>query len=224
MALGVLAALLERQRSGKGQRVDASLFQTGIMLMAYHLVYRQFTGVNPRPQGSRHTAFAPYGAFPTADGAIMIGISGDRAFQRLCAALGKDEWAGDPRFLTNPDRVRNTAELDRLIAEVLRTKPASHWAAILDANDVANDPVQNPEQVMQDAQVAALGQLAQVALGGEEPAELPRLPIELSLAPPSSLGPPPGVGEHSRAILHEAGYSDPEIEELIRCGACAAGA
>jgi crotonobetainyl-CoA:carnitine CoA-transferase CaiB-like acyl-CoA transferase len=224
MALGVLAALLERQRSGKGQRVDASLLQTGIMLMAYHLVYRQFTGVNPRPQGSRHTAFAPYGAFPAADGAIMIGISSDRAFQRLCAALGREEWAADPRFLTNPDRVRNTAELDRLIAEALSAKTASQWAAILDANDVANDPVQNPEQVMQDPQVAALGQLAQVALGGEEPAELPRLPIELSLAPSSPLAPPPGVGEHSRAILHEAGYNDPEIEELFRCGACAAGA
>ncbi len=224
MALGVVAALLERQRSGKGQRVDASLFQTGIMLMAYHLVYRQFAGVNPRPQGSRHTAFAPYGAFPTADGAIMIGISSDRAFVRLCAALGKDEWAGDSRFHTNPDRVRNTPELDRLMAEVLRAKPAAHWAAILDEHDVANDPVQNPEQVMQDPQLAALGQLARVALAGAEPAELPRLPIEFSLAPPTPLGPPPAPGEHSRGILHEAGFSDAEIEELIRCGACAAEA
>src|SRR5215471_18991404 len=70
-ALGVLAALLERQRSGKGQRVDTSLLQTGVMLMSYHLLYRQFAGVNPKPQGSRHTAFAPYGAFRAADGAII---------------------------------------------------------------------------------------------------------------------------------------------------------
>src|SRR6516164_1286589 len=68
LALGVLAALLERQRSGKGHRVDASLFQTGIMLMSYHLLFRQFTGADPKPQGSRHTAFAPYGAFHAADG------------------------------------------------------------------------------------------------------------------------------------------------------------
>src|ERR1700674_1948385 len=119
MALGVVAALLERQRSGKGQRVDSSLFQTGVMLMSYHLLYRQFAGVNPRPQGSRHTAFAPYGAFQTADGAIMLGISSDKAFARLAEALGKPEWAGDPRFSTNSDRVRNMGELDGYISDIL---------------------------------------------------------------------------------------------------------
>ena len=122
-ALGILAALFERQRSGKGQRVDASLFQTGVMFMSYHLLYRQFAGVNPKPQGSRHTAFAPYGAYSAADGAIMIGISSDQAFRRLVEALGQPELADDPRFRTNPDRVRNTPELDQILSAVLA--PAS---------------------------------------------------------------------------------------------------
>ncbi len=91
MALGILAALLERQRSGKGQRIDASLFQTGVMLMAYHLVYRQFAGINPRPQGSRHTAFAPYGAFATADGAIMMRMTSASAVIRI-ASLTPMNW------------------------------------------------------------------------------------------------------------------------------------
>jgi len=224
MALGVVAALLERQRSGKGQRVDASLFQTGVMLMSYHLLYRQFAGVNPRPQGSRHTAFAPYGAYQAADGALMIGISSDKAFRRLCDALGKPEWAGDARFRTNPDRVRNTPELDRLITAVLGSCPVAHWTAVLDRHDVANDPVQNAQQVMEDRQAAALEQLAQVELAGQEPVLLPRLPIGLSLTPPQIQGPPPDVGQHTRAILREAGCTDREIEELIQSGACAAGA
>jgi len=222
MALGVVAALLERQRSGRGQRVDTSLFQTGVMLMSYHLLYRQFAGVNPRPQGSRHTAFAPYGAYRAADGALMIGISSDKAFQRLCDALGKPEWAGDARFLTNADRVRNTPELDGLITEVLGSCPVSHWTAILDAQDVANDPVQNPEQVMEDRQMAALEQLARVELEGQEPALLSRLPLGFSLTPAAIQGPPPEVGEHTRAILREAGFTDSEIEGLIDSGACAA--
>ena len=213
MALGVVAALLERQRSGKGQRVDSSLFQTGVMLMSYHLLYRQFAGLNPRPQGSRHTAFAPYGAFQAADGTIMIGISGDKAFRRLCQALGTPEWADDPRFRTNADRVRNTVELDECITEILRPHPVSHWTAVFDRFDVANDPVQNPGEVMEDRQVAALELLAQVELAGHEPALLPRLPIGLSLNPPAVQGPPPEVGEHTRAILREAGFSDAEIEE-----------
>jgi len=221
MALGILAALLERQRSGKGQRVDASLFQTGIMFMAYHLVYRQFAGVDPQPQGARHKAFAPYGSLPTGDGQIMLGISGDRQFYRLCAALGHAEWASDARFRSNPDRVANVDELENLIATVLRTQPTAHWVALLGEHDIANDAIQSPGQVLQDPQAAALDLFAQLNLSGEQPVLLPSLPIGLSLTPPAFQGPPPGAGENGRAILHEAGYSDPEIEELIRLGACA---
>jgi crotonobetainyl-CoA:carnitine CoA-transferase CaiB-like acyl-CoA transferase len=222
MALGVLGALLERQRSGKGQRVDASLFQTGVMLMSYHLLYRQFTGVNPRPQGSRHTAFAPYGAFQTSDGTIMIGISGDKAFRRLCEALGKPEWAEYPQFRTNLDRVRNTGDLDRCISEVLQTRPVAYWTAVFDQHDIANDPVQNPEQVLDDRQTTALGLTEEVALPGEQPAMLPRLPVGLSVNPPVIQGPPPEPGEHTLAILREAGFTDLEAEELLREGVCAA--
>jgi crotonobetainyl-CoA:carnitine CoA-transferase CaiB-like acyl-CoA transferase len=221
MALGILAALLERQRSGKGQRVDASLFQTGILFMSYHLAYRQFTGVDPQPQGARHKAFAPYGSLPTGDGHIMLGISSDRAFTRLCVALGHAEWASDPRFRANPDRVANVDTLEELIAGVLRTQPTSHWVALLDERDIANDPIQTPGQVLQDPQAAALNLFTQINLTGEQPVLLPRLPIGLSRTPPTPQGPPPGVGQHGRSILLEAGYSDLEIKELIRCGACA---
>jgi crotonobetainyl-CoA:carnitine CoA-transferase CaiB-like acyl-CoA transferase len=221
-ALGVLAALLERQRSGKGQRVDTSLFQTGVMLLSYHLLYRQFAGVNPKPQGSRHTAFAPYGAFPASDGAIMIGISSDKAFLRLAEALGKPEWADDSRFRTNRDRVHHTPELDGRISEVLRLHPVSHWTAVLDQHDVACDPVQTPEQVIADRQVTALGQLESIDLAGQQSALLPQLPVGFSLTPAAIQGPPPVVGQHTGAILKEAGYADAEIEDLLRSGVCEA--
>jgi len=222
MALGVLAALLERQRSGQGQRVDTSLLQTGVMLMSYHLLFRQFTGVNPQPQGARHTAFAPYGAYQAADGALMIGISSDKAFRRLCEALQKPEWSADPRFASNADRVRNTPELDRLITEVLQACPVTHWTEVFDRHEVANDPLQNAQEVLNDRQLAAIEQLVPVALEGEEAALVPCLPLGFSRTPAAIQGPPPSAGEHSRAILHEAGLTDAEADELIRSGACAA--
>ncbi|MBV9772010.1 MAG: CoA transferase, partial [Bryobacterales bacterium] len=112
-------------------------------------------------------------------------------------------------------------ELEHLIAAVLRTQPTSHWVALLDEHDIANDPIQSPSQVLEDQQAAALGLFTRIGLAGEQPIVLPRLPIDLSLTPPSPQGPPPRVGQHGRSILHEAGYSDAEIEELIRLGVCA---
>jgi crotonobetainyl-CoA:carnitine CoA-transferase CaiB-like acyl-CoA transferase len=133
MALGIVTALLERQRSGRGQRLDASLLQTGVMLMCYHLLYRQFTGVNPRPEGARHASVAPYGAFATADGAIMIGISNDRLFRRLCKALDRADWLDEPLFLQRralpqprrfgrPDRRSATHPAHRALGRGLQRK------------------------------------------------------------------------------------------------------
>jgi len=218
MALGILAALFERKNSGRGQRVDASLFQTGVMLMCYHLLYQQFTGVSPGPQGSRHASVAPYGAFSTTDGAVMIGISNDRLFRRLATAVGRADWMEDPRYATNVDRVRNREVLEAQLADLVREKPTADWLRIFNDNDVPSDAVQNAEQVMHDPQMAALDQLAKIALAGEASAEVPRLPFGLSVTPPSPAGPPPALGEHTRTILSEAGYTASEIAELIRSG------
>jgi crotonobetainyl-CoA:carnitine CoA-transferase CaiB-like acyl-CoA transferase len=224
MALGILAALFERKNSGRGQRVDASLFETGVMLMCYHLLYRQFTGVSPGPEGSRHTAMAPYGAFETADGAIMIGISNDRLFRRLCTALGREEWLEDPSFATSLDRVRNRAGLEGPMAEMFRAQPTAFWLQLFKRHDVPADAVQSAENVLADPQLAALDQLAEVALQGESPGLVPRLPVSLSLTPPEVAGAPPQLGEHGRAILREAGYSDAEIDALAASRACSLGA
>jgi crotonobetainyl-CoA:carnitine CoA-transferase CaiB-like acyl-CoA transferase len=165
-------------------------------------------------------AFAPYGAFQAADGAIMIGLASDKAFHRLCEALEQPELVSDLRFRTNTDRVRNVETLEQLIEEMLRRKPVSHWSEVFDRHDVANDPIQNAGQVLADRQVQALGQLTEIALDGQAPALTPRLPIGLSLTPPEIQGPPPGPGEHTREILVEAGYKDGEIEDLLRGNIC----
>jgi crotonobetainyl-CoA:carnitine CoA-transferase CaiB-like acyl-CoA transferase len=153
----------------------------------------------------------------------MIGISNDRLFRRLCAAVDHIEWTGDPMFCTNIERVRNRSDLEGRIENILRTKSTADWLQILNKHDVPCDAVQNAEQVMNDPQIAALDQLVSVALAGELSADVPRLPFSLSVTPPEVAGPPPALGEHGREILLEAGFADAEIDELARCGACAFG-
>ncbi len=221
-ALGVLAALFEHGRTGRGQRVDGSLFQTGVSWMAYHLLARQFTGRDPRPQGMRHEAFSPYGEYPTADGVILIGVSNDRLFARLCRAIGQSALADDLRFTTNALRVEHRAALDEQIASLLRARTTSAWLRRFDEEGVPSSAVQTTGQLLEDPQLAALGQMETVALPDLAAVLSPGLPLQLSEHQgDAALGPPPRLGEHTAEALGEAGFSAAEIDELARRGVVA---
>ncbi len=208
MALGVIAALFERRRTGKGGRVDGSLYQTGIMWMAYHLVARQMTGRDPHPQGTRIGAFAPYGDFATADSRVLIGISNDRLFERLCEATGLVKEA---RFATNPDRVKNRDALDAALAPLLLQRSTAQWLDRFDRAGVPGSAIQTAGEVLNDPQLAALGQMSEIDGIG---VSSPLLPIEFS-GLPSSAGAAPRLGEHTREVLLESGFSSDEIDGLL---------
>jgi succinate--hydroxymethylglutarate CoA-transferase len=209
VAMGVIAQLFDRVRTGAAGRVDGSLFQTGIMWMAYHLLAKQMTGRDPQPQGTRIGAFAPYGDYATSDGRILIGISNDRLFRSLCLASGL---APDPRFLTNPDRVNHRDALDAALAQILATRSTGEWLDRFHAAGVPASAVQNTGQILEDAQLAALGQMSEVpGLGVRSPL----LPLQFSGAPAES-GPVPRLGEHTRDVLIEYGCTLAEIDDLAQ--------
>ena len=231
IAVGVLAALVERGTSGLGQRISTSLLEAGVMLMFHNLLGAQFTGANPTPQGSRYPSFGasgasfyPYGAFETADGPIMIGVSNDRIFKRFCAALAHPEWAELPAYATNVLRVKNRVALDFEIRAVLTRRPIAHWKTVFDDFEVPAAPIQNAMQVLDDPQVQAQGLLQAVSLHGHaNPVIVPRPPLEFSVTPGAELGSPPQLGEHSLDILRDAGYTPDEIAELVAAGVCNLG-
>jgi crotonobetainyl-CoA:carnitine CoA-transferase CaiB-like acyl-CoA transferase len=201
MALGIVTALFERQRNGGGGRVEGSLYQTGVMWMAYHLIARQITGSDPTPQGTRIGAFAPYGDFPTADSRVLIGISNDRLFARLCSTLGKPDLANDPRFATNPQRVLNRLLLDAELERIFRGATTAEWLEQFDRAGIPASRIQTAGEVLDDPQLAALGQMQPLPeIGGFAPA----LPIEISGFTPSA-GRAPRLGEHTDEVLKEAG-------------------
>ncbi len=218
-AMGILAALLEREKTGVGQRVDTSLFQTGVMAMYYHLAFAQFTGRDPKPQGTSHLAFAPYGAFETADGPLMLGISNDRQFRRLSQCLGHAEWASDPRFLSNVLRVENRPALDAGLAEVFAGNVRDHWIALLEEADIPVSSIQTASELLRDPQLLALEQMHRLDLG-KGSVLVPKLPFALSESPAQAGKSLPQLGEHGREILLEAGYSDSEIDALGASGVC----
>lgn len=206
-AIGVLAALLQRQQTGKGQRVATSLFETGVSWMNYHLVAYQATGVDPRPQGASHTGFAPYGRFETQDAPVIIGISSDRLFQKLCRAVGHEEWATDPAYLHNAARLEHRLELDAALNAVLTKKPYAFWAEAFDREGVPYAPIQTASQVLHDPQTAALEMMQEVVLPDETRVQLPRLPLRFDSHRPPIRRPPPELGADQNEVLHALGWA-----------------
>jgi crotonobetainyl-CoA:carnitine CoA-transferase CaiB-like acyl-CoA transferase len=161
-AIGILAALAERERDGKGRTVDTSLYETSLYLMSSHIAAYAETGEPPGRHGSAFPLIAPYDLFQTSDGALMISAGSDALWTRLRGALGLPD---DARFHTNPDRVRNRAALTEAIADVLRTRTSSEWEAALTAAGVPVSPVRDVGEVVAHAQTQALGILQQLGAG-----------------------------------------------------------
>jgi crotonobetainyl-CoA:carnitine CoA-transferase CaiB-like acyl-CoA transferase len=223
-ALGIAAALLERERTGAGTVVDTSLYETAIAFIGYHLVGYLADGTVPTPQGTVFPMVAPYQVFPTRDGELMIAAGNDRLFAALCGALGWPELVSDPRFRTNADRVRNREELVALVTDLLRERGTREWTQLLSAAGVPAAPVADVEDVASAEQTTALGMLQPLPHALIPDLRLTALPLSFDGERVAHRLPPPAVGEHTAEILREAGYEDAEIESLaadgvIRCGA-----
>lgn len=215
-ALGVLAAIHERDKTGKGQRVATSLFETGVFFLGYHLASHQLTGEMPKPQGSSHAAFGPYGALATKDGHILIGISSDRQFQRLAKALDRERWLTDTRFQSNIQRVTNREELTKQIEEVLASKDATYWEDRFRQAEIPAAKIRRVDEVLADKQAKALSLFRNIDLGFRV-LKVPRLPVSfLGCTHERRRATLPRLGQHTREILRMVGYSNLEIDDLVK--------
>jgi len=222
-AMGTLAALRHRDRSGRGQRVDASLFEAGIVQTYWQSAMAFATGVAPGALGSAHPLNAPYQAFRTADGWITVGAANQANWIKLLDALDARALGDDPRFVTNEDRMANLAALVELLEPCFAARSSAEWLAALEAAGVPAGPVLDVAQMHRDRHAleremvtsAPHARLGEVATLGH--------PVHYSLTASEIVRGAPLLGEHTREILFEAGYAEVEIDALLADGAALSG-
>ena len=213
-ALGVVAALRERDRTGRGVEVTTALFETALMWVSYHALAHFGSGEVPQPQGSGTAMIVPYQAFPTADGYAMIAAGSDALFRRLCDALGAGGLAADPRFGDNPSRVRNRTVLVEALSSRTRELKTNDVLERLRAAGVPSAPILTVDRVLQEPQTEASGML----VGARHP-RLPDyrsigLPIQWDGARPGVRRVPPLLGEDTTDVLTWLGYTLDDVRNM----------
>ena len=215
-AQAILAALFERERSddGAGQKVDVSLLDGQAAWMTYMASNYFATGAPPNRMGSKHPTIAPYQAFETVDGHIVVACASEHIWPRFCDALDRDDLADDPRFATNADRVRHRDALDAELDGIFAGLTTDEALDALRANDVPASEVKDMAVVFENPQLDARGMDRSISHPTAGDVRMPGSPMHLSRTPPSIRRHPPLLGEHTEEVLEELGYSSEEIDRL----------
>ncbi|GAA2428032.1 CaiB/BaiF CoA-transferase family protein [Actinomadura vinacea] len=217
--IGILAALHERRRTGRGQWVDVSLLDGQISWLTYVASGYFATERIPGRFGSAHPTIVPYQAFPTADGHIMIAVGNDGLWRRFAPAVGLGHLVDDPRFATNPDRVRNRDELLPLIEKALAARSAEEWSEVLSTAAVPAGRINTVEQALEHPQVIARGMVVETEHATAGAVRTITSPIKLSASPPRVRTAPPRHGEHTGDVLAALGVDAARMADLRTRGA-----
>ena len=218
-ATGILAALLNRDATGKGQKVDVAMLDCQVAILENAIARYVVTGEVPKPGGNRHPSIVPFETFDTADGEIMVAAGNNVLWAKLCEAIGTPELVNDERFNENPLRNENYDELRPLLAAAFVKKTTKEWQDILDNAGVPNGPINTVDKVLEDPQVLAREMIVEIEHPVAGKLKVPGVPIKLSDTPGSIRTPAPTLGQHTEEILKEfLGYDKETVQKLTEEG------
>lgn len=217
--IGILAAIHEKQRTGAGQWVDISLLDGSVSWLTYVSSGYFASGDIPKRYGSAHPTIAPYQAFPTADGFVMVAVGNDGLWRKYAAAVGRSDLAADERFATNPSRVAQRETLIPLLEDIMRGRTTADWVNMLDAAGVPVGPIQTVDQALRDPQVLARDMVSELMHPTAGPMKVVGCPVRLTRTPPSVRTAPPVLGQDTDEVLAGLGFTADRIQSLHTSGA-----
>ncbi|RDY69088.1 CoA transferase [Halobacillus trueperi] len=211
--IGIQTALLERERSGKGQKIDLSLYDSAVSSLINIGSNFLMTGKVPERLGNHHANIVPYQTFRSLDGEMVIAVGNDRQFAQLCAIVGQPSLAADPLFSTNAGRVENRAELSRILQELLLKEDTAYWQSRCQEKQIPFGPIQSLEEVCKDEQLKAREMFLTCKHPKAGDVGMIGSPLKLSRTPVDYKQHPPEAGEHTEEILTRLGYDKTTIQE-----------
>jgi crotonobetainyl-CoA:carnitine CoA-transferase CaiB-like acyl-CoA transferase len=211
----ILACLSRRLVTGRGEYIDVSLYDSIVSWLSYLATYYFATGKEPKRMGSAHPSIVPYQAFNCKDRELIIAVGNDSQWKALCRTLGLERLLEEKRFRTNPDRVRNRTKLIPILSKRLRNRTASYWSRALNQHGVPSAPVYKIVDMVRDPQIKHRGLFRSVR------SEIPQLisPIRFTNDRKGPSNPAPKLGQDTRRVLQELGYSKGSIRRLVEEGA-----
>jgi crotonobetainyl-CoA:carnitine CoA-transferase CaiB-like acyl-CoA transferase len=219
--IGVLAALAQREQTGRGQHVDVSMLDAQISMLNYMATMHLMSGIVPAAIGNSHFVHVPYNSFATSDGHVIVACIGDAFFERFVNVMDLPALR-DPAYLQQPVRYAAKEQIEAVINAAMRLESTGYWLDKLGAARIPCGPVNNFEQALGDTQVQARDMVVEVTLASGKKVRMPGNPVKLSGAGQPGFTRPPGLGEHTSAVLTGLlGYSADAIVELQRAGAIA---
>jgi crotonobetainyl-CoA:carnitine CoA-transferase CaiB-like acyl-CoA transferase len=213
----ILLAILNRERTGKGEYLDISLFESLVSMLTYQASL-YFGSGEPKRMGNQHPSICPYETFQAKDGSFNIAVANDRLWEKFCKAIGREDLIFDPRFHTNPDRVKNRPQLVQILNDIFQTNTVSHWVKLLDEHGIPAGPILSVSEVLSHPHLKERGMFMEFFLG-EKPFRFLANAIPV-LRQVDGKKPPPALGADTETLLRDwLGLLPAEIEALRKEGA-----